>query len=102
MAPNYVALAVPFFFVLIFSELVLAGRRRRHTYRFAGTIADLGCGITQRIALLFFEALLLVVYVQVYQHARLVDLGRWPLLAWAFAFVAVDFLYYWWHRPRTG
>jgi alkylglycerol monooxygenase len=98
MGPNYIALAVPFFFLLIGLELVVAHRQRRAAYHFADSIADLGCGITQRVCLLFFEALLLLLYVQLYQHARLVDLGRYPLLAWLVAFVAVDFIYYWWHR----
>jgi alkylglycerol monooxygenase len=98
MGPNYIALAVPFFFLLIGLELVIAHRQRRSAYRFADTIADLGCGITQRITLLFVEALLLLIYVQLYEHARLADLGRHPLLAGLVAFVAVDFIYYWWHR----
>src|SRR5204863_7622929 len=61
-------------------------------------VADLGCGVTQRIALLFFEGLLLAVYTCIYAHGRVVDLGRWPVAAWAVALLAVDFIYYWWHR----
>src|SRR6185369_992521 len=38
------------------------------------------------------------VYVALYQRARLVDLGAHPVLAWVTALVAVDFIYYWWHR----
>jgi alkylglycerol monooxygenase len=97
MDPNYIALAVPFFFLLIGVELWVAARRGVRPYRFADAIADLGCGITQRIVLLFCEGLLLLAYVAVYRH-RLVDLGRHLAVAWAVAFVAVDFLYYWWHR----
>jgi alkylglycerol monooxygenase len=98
MGPNYIALAIPFFFLLIFVELAVAVRRGKQAYRFADAIADLGCGVTQRVLLLFFEASLLLAYVLVYQHWRLVDLGRHPVVAWLVAFVAVDFIYYWWHR----
>jgi sterol desaturase/sphingolipid hydroxylase (fatty acid hydroxylase superfamily) len=98
VGPNYIALAVPFFFLLIGIEIVVARQRRRQVYRFGDAIANLGCGITQQVLLLFFNASLLAAYVWLYRHARLVDLGRLPVAAWAVAFVSVDFIYYWWHR----
>jgi alkylglycerol monooxygenase len=98
VGPNYIALAIPFFFLLIGVELFLARRRGRPLYRVSDALGDLGCGVTQQIVLLFFGALLLGAYVWVYRHARLIDLGRHPAAAWLFAFVAVDFTYYWWHR----
>lgn len=98
VAPNYIALAVPFFFLLIGIELLVARRRGRQIYRFADAITNLGCGITQQVLLLFFNAGLLAMYVWLYRHARLVDLGRHPVAAWAVAMVSVDFIYYWWHR----
>jgi sterol desaturase/sphingolipid hydroxylase (fatty acid hydroxylase superfamily) len=98
MSPNYIALAVPFFFLLIGIELWIAQRRGRHVYRLTDALGDLGCGITQQVMLLFFGAALLAGYVWIYDHVRLVDLGRFPLLAWIVAFVGIDFTYYWWHR----
>jgi alkylglycerol monooxygenase len=98
VGPNYIALAVPFFFLLIGIELLVARRRGRHVYRFADAIANLGCGVTQQILLLFFNGFLFASYVWIYRHARLVDLGRYPVAAWIVAFVGVDFIYYWWHR----
>jgi alkylglycerol monooxygenase len=98
VGPNYIALAIPFFFVLIAVELVLARGRGRRVYRFADAMTDLSCGVTQRVALLFFEALLFALYAWVYSHGRLVDLAPHPVLAWAVALLAVDFTYYWWHR----
>ena len=98
MGPNLIALAIPFFFLLIAIELLVVRRQGRRSYRFADAIADLGCGVGQRVLLLFFEGGLFAVYVLVYRHARLVDLGRWPVAAWVAAVVGVDFIYYWWHR----
>jgi alkylglycerol monooxygenase len=98
MAPNYIALAVPFFFLLIGIELLVAHRRRRKAYRLADALSDLGCGITQQTLAIFFNAFLLAVYVWLYNHVRVVDLGRHALGAWLVAFVGVDFIYYWWHR----
>jgi sterol desaturase/sphingolipid hydroxylase (fatty acid hydroxylase superfamily) len=98
VGPNYIALAIPFFFLLIAVELAVAARRGRRVYRFADAIADLGCGVTQRVLLLFFEGLLLAAYVALYRHARVVDLATHPITAWVVAFLYVDLSYYWWHR----
>ena len=98
MGPNYIALAVPFFFLLIGIELLVARRRGRVVYRSEDALADLGCGVTQQIIVLFVNGALFGIYLWLYNHARIVDLGRHPALAWIVAFVGVDFIYYWWHR----
>src|SRR4051812_6039796 len=96
MGPNYIALAVPLFFLLIGLELLT--KRGRASYRFPDAITALGCGVVQRVTLLFYEASLLVVYTVVYRHGRLFDLEARPGTAWIVALVGVDFTYYWWHR----
>jgi alkylglycerol monooxygenase len=96
MGPNYIALAVPLFLALIGLELLT--KRGRASYRFPNAITALGCGVVQRVMLLFYEASLLVVYTVVYRHARLFDLEARPGTAWIVALVGVDFIYYWWHR----
>jgi sterol desaturase/sphingolipid hydroxylase (fatty acid hydroxylase superfamily) len=95
---NYIALAIPFFFLLIAVELAVSRWKGRGVYRFADAITDLGCGVTQRVLLLSFGGLLAAAYVELYRHARVVDLGAHPVAAWVVTFVAVDLLYYWWHR----
>ena len=93
---NYIALAVPLFFLAIGAELVLARRRARKVYRFSDAISDLSCGMTSQVFVLFFAAAQLALYTWLYEHHRLVTL---PLAAsWLLAFVGLDFLYYWWHR----
>jgi len=98
MGLNLIALAIPFFFLLIGIELLVLRRQRRRSYRLADAITDLGCGVGQRVLLLFFEGGLFAVYVLCYQRLRVVDVGRWPVAAWVVAVVGVDFIYYWWHR----
>jgi len=93
-----IALAAPFFLVLIGLELLIARLRRRDVYRFADTFADIGSGVTQRVVLVLFEASLLAVYALLYEHARLwtfAPSSPWP---WVIAIVGVDLGYYWWHR----
>jgi sterol desaturase/sphingolipid hydroxylase (fatty acid hydroxylase superfamily) len=97
MRASYIALAVPFFFVLIAVELLVARARRREVYRLADALGDLGCGMIQQVGLLFLAGSVIAGYTYVYGHLRFVTWGS-PAIAWAIAFVGVDFLYYWWHR----
>ena len=100
MGPNYIALAVPFFFLLMGIELLVARRRKRSVYRFEDALTNVSCGVTQQIIMLFANGVLFAGYFWIYNHARLVDLGRHPAVAWIVALVGVDFIYYWWHRWR--
>jgi alkylglycerol monooxygenase len=96
VGPNLIALAIPFFFVLIGVELAVAWRKRRKVYRLADSLADLGCGVGQQVGILLYSGALLGVYGWLYEHARLFSPPAWA--QWVIALVGVDFLYYWWHR----
>jgi sterol desaturase/sphingolipid hydroxylase (fatty acid hydroxylase superfamily) len=98
MTLDPIALAVPFFFLLIGLELLLARARRRRVYRFTDSFADLGCGVTQRVMLLLFEVGLLGIYALLYAHGRLVTFAPGSVWPWIIAVVGVDLGYYWWHR----
>ena len=98
MTLDPIALAVPFFFLLIGLELLFARARRRRVYRFTDSFADLGCGVTQRVVLLLFEASLLAGYAFVHAHARLWTFAPGSVWPWVIAIVGVDLGYYWWHR----
>ena len=93
-----IALAVPFFFLLIAAELLVARARGVSVYRFTDSFADLGCGIGQRVALLLFEVSLLGLYALVYERARLWTFAPGSPWPWVLAIVGVDLGYYWWHR----
>ncbi len=94
---NYIALAVPFFFLFIGIEVLVARARRRSVYRSADAIADLGCGVGQQVVLVFAEVWLLGVYAALYRH-RIHTFAAGSAAPWLLALVAVDFIYYWWHR----
>lgn len=116
---NPIALAIPVFFVLIATELgmgALLGRLggARPLYRYVGALTDLGCGVSSQVTgMLVSGAVAQGTYTAVYKAGHLWDAPKVPslfegqdffsaagiqLLLWIFAFVAVDFLYYWWHR----
>ncbi len=96
--PNYIALAVPFFFLLIGLELLAARARGRRVYRLADAVADLGCGMAQQVVVAFAGAALLAAYAAVHDRFRLATLPATSPWAWLVAFVGVDLAYYWWHR----
>ena len=95
--PNYIALAVPFFFLLFGGELAVARVRGRKLYRLTDSLVDLSSGTLQQILMIFAGAGLLGVYLLLYRY-RLID---WPAASpwpWLIAFIGYDFTYYWWHR----
>lgn len=93
--PNLIALAIPLFFVGIFIEARVARARKLSVYRLGDALADMGCGIAQQLAGIFFTVGIVLALSFVYEH-RLFTLPTWA--AWVAAFVGIDFLYYWWHR----
>lgn len=95
---NYIALAIPFFFLLIGVEVWVARRRRIAAYRFNDAVVDLSCGIAQQVLLVFFAGALVGAYAFVYAHGRLVTFAPGSPWPWLIAFVLIDFSYYWWHR----
>ncbi len=97
MRSNYIALAVPFFFLLIGIELVVARARRRSVYRVGDALGDVGCGMFQQVLLVFLAGASIALYTWVYDRFRVVTWSS-ALVPWAIALVGVDFLYYWWHR----
>jgi sterol desaturase/sphingolipid hydroxylase (fatty acid hydroxylase superfamily) len=94
---NDIAYAIPFFLVLIGAELVASRRLRRPVYRLQDSLADLGCGIGQQVALVFFTVAILRLYAGLHVHSpvRFAEGSPWP---WVIAFFYVEIAYYWWHR----
>ncbi len=92
---NYIALAIPLFFVLIAVELLVARAKKVRLYRVGDAVTDLSCGIQQQVLLIFERGAQLAVFAWAYDH-RITTLPPWA--DWALAWIGVDFLYYWWHR----
>jgi alkylglycerol monooxygenase len=92
-----IAFAIPFFLALIGAEFVAARRLRRRVYRLQDALADLGCGIAQQVALVFFALTLLGIYgaLHAWSPVRFAPGSGWP---WVISFFFVEVAYYWWHR----
>jgi alkylglycerol monooxygenase len=99
---NYVALAVPVFFLLIGGEAFYAWWARKDYYRFDDSINDLSCGIVEQVVGIFIKGGLFLGYLGLYRHGRLFEITEYsPAVQWGAAFVlflGVDFCYYWFHR----
>lgn len=103
---NVVKLAIPFFFVAMALEMFALWRMRKlNYYRITDTINDLSCGITQQVADIFMKLVLFGYgynYVQanwsVQQLVGFPEIPRDNVWVWIILFIAIDFVYYWFHR----
>lgn len=99
---DYVAMAVPLFFTLIFIEFACAAIARLDVYRLNDSINDLSCGIIDQTLKIFLHGVFLALYFLVYEHFRIWDVANWSpagKTAAALAlFFGVDFCFYWHHR----
>lgn len=93
-----IALAIPFFFILIGIEVAVMRRQGHRFYRFADSITDLSCGIGSEVIRVFLGLAGLLAYTWVYDHFRVFDLAPYPAAAWIIGFFGFDFFYYWFHR----
>ena len=95
---NLIVASIPLFFILIGIEIVAARLLERRVYRFADSFADLGCGMIEQLLGALVKATLFAAYLGLYAKARLFDLPPDSWIVFGVCFVAVDFLYYWFHR----
>ena len=97
-AVDYIALAIPVFFLLIGVELVAARVLERPSYRLSDSLGDLSCGVLQQVADVFLKTALFAGYAGLYSHYRLFEIPTNAAWAGAACFLGQDFLYYWFHR----
>jgi sterol desaturase/sphingolipid hydroxylase (fatty acid hydroxylase superfamily) len=93
-----IAVATPFFFLLIGLEWLVTRKRGISAYRLNDAVNSLSLGVMSQVVNLFVKALTIGVYAWVYEH---VALGAWPRdawWAWVLAVIFYDFCYYWNHR----
>lgn len=94
---DYIVLSIPVFFILIGLELLVNKMKHSDWYRFNDAVTNISCGIVQQITGVFSKTILIVGYVYIYEHYRILELTEnW--LTWILLFVGIDFFYYWFHR----
>ena len=95
---DYIALAIPVFFLLIAVELVCARILERDSYRLSDSVGDISCGLLQQVTEVFLKTAVFAAYVFVYEHFRRFAIPTSAAWAWILCFLGYDLLYYWYHR----
>jgi alkylglycerol monooxygenase len=94
---NVILYAVPFFFLLIFIELLLEKNKGTDYYRVNDSINSLTAGVLSRMSGIVKQLLPLTIYVVAYEQLAMFQISSsWWM--WVTAFVLYDFCYYWKHR----
>ncbi len=94
MEEKYVALAIPFFMLMMGIEVLFTRRRPELRYRFADSITNLSCGVGQQVLEPFLRTLGLAAYVFLYEKVRVFTVPSTSIVGWVVLLVAVDFFYY--------
>lgn len=95
---NYIAMAIPVFFLLIGVEIWFARREALEVARFNDAVSDLSCGTIQQMLGLFSKAAVFGAYALLYEHFHWLEISKSSAWAWVACFLGVDFFYYWFHR----
>jgi len=95
---SIILFAIPGFIILILSEWLYGLARGRNTYRVADTITSISLGSISRLRGLLFLGLGAWFYTKASNGYHLLDLPDQGFGIWAFALLAYDFSYYWFHR----
>ena len=93
----WLALAIPFFLLLMVLEHALARWQRKDYHRFNDSVANLSVGIAERLVDLFAVGAFYGVYDYLHRHYALFAIQP-SVWTWVALFVATDFVWYWYHR----
>jgi len=97
MEVNFIAYAIPIFFLLIGIEAVFSRIYRKEYYNYHDSINDLSAGVLSQVYGIFLKAVFFGVYAYIYNNLRILTIpDTW--WSWLLCFLGVDFFYYWFHR----
>lgn len=95
---NYLAFAMPAFFLFVYLEYKLAQHRKKeHLFKYESSVSNISIGIAERLINLFVSASFYNVYYWVYDNYAQFDIpNNW--MVWIALILATDFVWYWYHR----
>ncbi|MFN8889606.1 MAG: sterol desaturase family protein [Cyclobacteriaceae bacterium] len=98
MTFNYVAVAIPAFFIFLGLEYLAAIRQKnQHFFKFDSSVANLTIGIAERLLNLFITTSFYGAFVYVYEHFALWQIpNTWWV--WVILLLTTDLVWYWYHR----
>lgn len=95
---NYLAFAIPAFFIFLYLEYALAVRlNKTHLFKYESSVSNVSIGIAERLLNLFIAASFYELFYYVYEHYAIFNIPNvWWL--WVLLILATDFVWYWYHR----
>lgn len=95
---NYLAFAIPAFFIFLYLEYTLAVRlNKTHLFKYESSVSNVSIGIAERLLNLFIAASFYNLFYYVYEHYALFNIPNvWWV--WILLILATDFVWYWYHR----
>lgn len=97
MNPNYILLAIPFFFLSIIIEFVWGRFKKTDFYNFEDTITNLNIGIGNQAFNTLLKVLLMTIYGYIYTNIAPFKMEA-SILSFILCFILFDFIFYWAHR----
>ncbi len=97
MYPDIIAIGIPFMIACVAIEFLYDLRQPHRAYRLNAAISNISCGIFEQLTGFISKGLFLVLYLALYEHARLTTLqdSLWVFVALV---VLVDLVFYFFHR----
>jgi len=95
---NYLAFAIPAFFLFVYMEYKLAEQQKRSSvFKYESSVANFSVGIAERLLNLFIAASFYQVYNWIYSNYSIFEIpNKWYV--WVFLLLATDLIWYWYHR----
>ena len=98
MTVNYLAFAIPAFFIFVFIEFKIAQHQKKaKVFKYESAVANFSVGIAERLLNLFIAASFYQVYHWVYANYAIFDIStKWYV--WILLLLSTDLVWYWYHR----
>lgn len=98
MTVNYLAFAIPAFFIFVFIEFRIAQyQKKAKIFKYESTVANFSVGIAERLLNLFIAASFYQVYDWVYLNYTIFNIStEWYV--WILLLLSTDLVWYWYHR----
>lgn len=95
---NYLAFAIPAFFIFIYLEYAVAVRLgKNNVFKYESSISNLSIGIAERLLNLFIAASFFELFSYIHQYYAIFNItNTWWV--WILLILVTDLVWYWYHR----
>jgi len=95
---NFLAFAMPAFFLFVWLEYKIAQKRKRpELFNYESSVSNISIGIAERLINLFIAGSFYQLYFFIYENYKLFVIPN-NILVWIGLVLATDFVWYWYHR----